>query len=128
MEHPCNTLGLAAAILALALAHEHRAPVKELKTRSPDMKTSQHRTLANLSGIGPAMLEDFEVLGITSVSQLRDEDAADLYQRLQERTGKAHDICVLDVFECAIAQACDPDLPTEQCNWWYWSRKRKAAR
>ena len=25
----------------------------------------------------------------------------------------------------AVAQARDPQLPVEQCQWWYWSRKRK---
>jgi len=34
---------------------------------------------------------------------------------------------VLDVFRAAVAQARDPRLPAEQCQWWYWSRKRKAG-
>jgi hypothetical protein len=24
-----------------------------------------------------------------------------------------------------VAQARDPRLPAEQCQWWYWSRHRK---
>jgi hypothetical protein len=36
------------------------------------------------------------------------------------------DICCLDVFRAAVAQARNPHLPVEQCQWWYWSRKRKA--
>jgi hypothetical protein len=27
-----------------------------------------------------------------------------------------------------VAQAKNPRLPLEQCQWWYWSRKRKAGR
>jgi hypothetical protein len=27
-----------------------------------------------------------------------------------------------------VAQARNPLLPAEQCQWWYWSRQRKAGR
>jgi len=90
------------------------------------MKQIEQRELRALSGIVKAMLGDFELLGITSVDQLADEDHAELHERLQELTGTAQDICVLDVFECAIAQARDAELPAERCNWWWWSRRRKA--
>jgi nucleotidyltransferase/DNA polymerase involved in DNA repair len=86
------------------------------------------RRLADLSGVGPAMLDDFDVLGIKSVEQLARCDADQLYKKLCDRTGKRQDPCVLDVFNCAIAQARDPDLPREQRNWWYWSRLRKGAK
>jgi hypothetical protein len=49
-----------------------------------------------------------------------------MYKRLCGMTGQHQDICVLDVFRAAVAQARDPNLPAEQCVWWYWSRKRKA--
>jgi hypothetical protein len=26
-----------------------------------------------------------------------------------------------------VAQARDPQLPVERCQWWYWSRKRKRS-
>ena len=84
------------------------------------------RTLAQLRSIGPAMLEDFERLGIGTVAQLKQKNAQKLYDQLCRITGQKQDICVLDVFECAIAQAKDPDLPAEQCDWFYWSRRRKA--
>jgi hypothetical protein len=31
------------------------------------------------------------------------------------------------VFRAAVAQAKDPNLPSEQRLWWQWSRKRKAS-
>ena len=86
------------------------------------------RRLVDLSGVGPAMLDDFDVLGVKSVEQLARCDADQLYQQLCDRTGKRQDPCVLDVFNCAIAQARNPDLPREQRNWWYWSRLRKGAK
>jgi hypothetical protein len=49
-----------------------------------------------------------------------------LYRDLSKLTGRQQDICVLDVFRCAVAQAKDPALPAEQRQWWWWSRRRKA--
>ena len=83
------------------------------------------RTLMDLVSVGPATIEDFGVLGIESVKQLHGQEANALYQRLCEVTGATHDPCCIDVFSTAIAQAEDPNLPKEQCNWWYWSRIRK---
>jgi hypothetical protein len=83
--------------------------------------------LRDLSGIGPAMLKDFQLLGIESVAHLARQNPQKLYNRLCELTGTRQDPCVLDTFTCAVAQARDPNLPPEQRNWWYWSRKRKAA-
>jgi len=83
------------------------------------------RRLGDLGSIGPAMLKDFELLGIRSVKQLARQKPESLYEKLCEVTGKSQDICVLDVFSAAVAQARDPQLPAEQRQWWYWSRKRK---
>lgn len=85
------------------------------------------RHLRDLAGIGKAALRDFHRLGITGVSQLAACDARTLYDRLARMDGQAHDICVLDVFDCAIAQARNPALPPEQRQWWWWSRRRKSA-
>jgi len=82
--------------------------------------------LADLISVGPAMLRDFELLGIRSVPQLARQNPKRLYQRICRLTGQRQDICVLDVFSAAVAQARDPLLPAEQCQWWYWSRRRKA--
>lgn len=85
------------------------------------------RALKDLSGVGCAVLSDFEQLGVSSVSQLANEDPEELYVRLGRLTGRKQDICVLDVFRCAVAQAQNPHLPDEQCQWWWWSRKRRAG-
>jgi pathogenicity locus Cdd1 protein len=83
------------------------------------------RQLAELISIGPAMLRDFERLGIRSVAQLARQNPQRMYARLNRATGERQDPCVLDTFCAAVAQARNPRLPTEQCQWWYWSRKRK---
>lgn len=89
------------------------------------MRNSPKSELRSLRSIGPAMVRDFELLGITSIAQLKRQTGQKLYDRLCELTGKRHDPCVLDTFVAAVAQAKDPNLPAEQCDWWYWSRVRK---
>jgi predicted RecB family nuclease len=86
----------------------------------------QPRQLADLISIGPAMVRDFELLGIRTVRDLARRKPEKLYEELCRVTGQAQDVCVLDVFTAAIAQARNPRLPAEKCQWWYWSRKRKA--
>lgn len=85
------------------------------------------RALASLVSIGPAMLRDFELLGVRSVAELALADPHELYERLCRLTATCQDPCVLDTFCAAVAQARDPDLPAPMRAWWYWSRARKAA-
>ena len=86
---------------------------------------TKERRLQDLISIGPAMLRDFELLGIRSVAQLAKQQPKKLYDDFCLITGQKQDICCLDVFRAAVAQARDPHLPAEQCQWWYWSRERK---
>jgi nucleotidyltransferase/DNA polymerase involved in DNA repair len=88
----------------------------------------KERRLKDLVSVGPAMLRDFEILGIHKVAQLATQSPSNLYERLCRLTGQQVDICCLDVFSAAVAQARDPWLPAEQCCWWYWSRMRKGGR
>jgi len=83
------------------------------------------RRLKDLISIGPAMLRDFELLGIHCVTELARENPQRLYEKLGRVTRQHQDPCVLDVFRAAVAQARNPRLPAEQCQWWYWSRRRK---
>jgi nucleotidyltransferase/DNA polymerase involved in DNA repair len=87
---------------------------------------SQKRQLADLTSIGPATLRDFELLGIRSVAQLARANPERLFERLCQAKGTRVDICCLDGFTCAVAQARNPRLPAAQRQWWYWSRQRKA--
>jgi hypothetical protein len=86
---------------------------------------SKARELADLFSIGPAMLRDFELLGIRSVAQLARRNPKTMYARLNHVTGQRQDPCVLDVFCSAVAQARNPRLDAEKCAWWWWSRRRK---
>ena len=83
------------------------------------------RHLTDLRGVGPSIASDLKDLGIFTISQLAASDGRELHDRLCAQTGVRQDACVEDTFVCAVAQARDPELPTEQRNWWYWSRLRK---
>lgn len=83
------------------------------------------RRLEDLVSVGPTIIRDFTMLGVCSVAQLSRRNPEKLYEKLCEITGKAQDICCLDVFRAAVAQARNPRLPLAQCQWWYWSRRRK---
>jgi len=81
--------------------------------------------LHDLVSVGPATVRDFARLGVHSVRELARRNPEKLYEQLCEVTGQRQDICVLDVFRAAVAQARNPRLPAAQRNWWYWSRLRK---
>ena len=83
------------------------------------------RRVSDLISVGPAMLRDFEILGVRTVSQLARRNPERLYESLCRVAPQHQDICCLDVFRAAVAQANDPQLPKDQCQWWYWSRNRK---
>jgi hypothetical protein len=89
--------------------------------------TVSSRQLEDLISVGPAIRGDFERMGIRNVAQLRKANPKRLYDRLCRLTGTRQDPCVLDAFTAAVAQAKNPRLPAEQCQWWYWSRKRKES-
>jgi len=90
------------------------------------MATGQ-RKLGDLISIGPAMLRDFQMLGIRTVAGLAQRDPQRMYEKLGRLLGRRQDPCVLDTFCAAVAQARNPRLPAEQCQWWWWSKKRKQA-
>ncbi len=83
--------------------------------------------LGDLISVGPAMLRDFELLGIRSMAQLARQNPRRMYEKLGRVTRRHQDICVLDVFCAAVAQAGNRRLAAEKCQWWWWSKKRKAG-
>ncbi len=92
--------------------------------------TRSKRELKDLYGVGPATLEDFEDLGVSSVDDLARRNPTTMYNRLCRLKGTTISICCLDVFRALVEQARNPDLTPEQRTWWYWTqvRKREMAR
>ena len=89
---------------------------------------SETRQLRDLISVGPAMLRDFELLGVRSVPELARRNSERLYRELGRRAKQHQDICILDTFRAAVAQARDPRLPAEKCQWWWWTTMRKGKK
>lgn len=82
----------------------------------------KNKELLNLKNIGKATLKDLELLGITTIEQLKVKDPSLLYQEIQVITGTRHDPCVWDVFAAIIHEAATGEgLP-----WWHFSTIRKS--
>ena len=86
---------------------------------------ASQRELEDLVSVGPAILRDFQMLGVKNVAHLSRQEPKEMYERLCSLTGQRQDPCVLDTFSAAVAQARDPELPPAQRQWWFWSRERK---
>ena len=93
--------------------------------RRGSAREGEARALRDLWSVGPAIERDSKSLGVHSVAQLARRSPERLYRHLERMTGSKQDPCVLDTFRAAVAQALDPNLPTEECVWWYYSRLRK---
>src|ERR1700722_3839242 len=87
---------------------------------------AKERKFQDLVSVGPPIERDFEIMGIRSVAQLANQNPRKMYDKLCKLTGERQDPCVLDTFEAAVAQAANPRLSAEKCQWWYYSRIRKA--
>jgi predicted flap endonuclease-1-like 5' DNA nuclease len=94
-------------------------------SKSKDHQTTNGRQLKDLVSVGPAVLKDLSALGIKSVGDLAKCSAKDLYRKLCQLSAQRHDPCVEDVLSAAIAQAKNPNLPQERCDWWFWNRRRQ---
>lgn len=86
------------------------------------MPKSKHELLS-LMNVGKAVLKDLQLLGISSIATLKDQNALELYKRLQDITKTRQDPCVLDVFAAIIHEA----KTGEKIPWWHFSNVRKTA-
>lgn len=96
------------------------------KTGRAKKSRTDERKFQDLFSVGPAIEHDFHMMGIRDVAQLAKQNPKKMYDKLCKLTGQRQDPCVLDTFEAAVAQAMNPRLSAEKCQWWYWSKIRKA--
>lgn len=79
----------------------------------------------SIPSIGPKVAEAVIQLGYYSLIELKDEDGADLLNRLELLCGHWKDPCVEDCLRCIVFYANHPD-----CNksWWNFTTARKEYR
>jgi hypothetical protein len=92
--------------------------IKAPKARHP----SECTRLEQLPNIGPAVAGSLRLIGIQHPSDLANQDAFALYQRLCKVTGQRHDPCVLDT----LMAATDFMAGAAPAPWWAYTARRKA--
>ena len=75
--------------------------------------------LTVIPGVGKSIAKDLQMIGIKSISDLRDKSPEKLYQLSNEQVGKTQDRCLLYVFRCAVYYAKGGRDP-EKLKWWNW--------
>ena len=81
----------------------------------------QITTFQQIINVGPAMEEDFFILGMTRPQQLIGRDPWQLYRKLWLATKTRQDPCVLDVLMSTI-DFMNGNPPRK---WWDYTEKRK---
>lgn len=76
--------------------------------------------LETLPGVGRAIAEDLESLGIHTLDQLADSDPEILFRNLERIRNTQIDRCVLYVFRCAVYCACEDYPDPNKMKWWNW--------
>lgn len=82
---------------------------------------SEVRRFEDIPNNGPAMADDFRLLGVAKPSDLARRDPMNLYRSLCEATGTRQDPCVLDTF----LAACDFMSGAPARPWWHYTASRK---
>lgn len=77
--------------------------------------------LDQIPNIGKAMVQDFQILGITRPTDLKGKDGIELYRKLNKLTKQSHDPCVADTFMAAV-DFMNGGSPKP---WWAFTEKRK---
>ncbi len=78
------------------------------------------KTLQEIPSVGPATANDLWLLGIRSVTDLRNRDPREMYDLFNAMTAKRNDICLLYVFRCAVYFATEKEPEKRKLAWWYW--------
>lgn len=90
-------------------------PVTKMKSTA-----APNDALETIPGVGPSIATDLRELGYTTVSDLRNENPAQMYYSLCELRDAHIDRCVLYVFRCAVYYASNEVYDPDLLKWWNW--------
>lgn len=82
------------------------------------------RGLREIPGVGVSIEKDLQSLGIQNVSDLKDKEPEEMYERLCTQQGVKIDRCMLYVLRCAIYYASHTKHNPELLKWWNWKDKK----
>ncbi len=81
--------------------------------------------LMRIPGVGRAVAEDLQSLGIYEVSDLKQKDPEKLYADLCAKQHARIDRCMLYVMRCAVYYASSSTHTPEKLKWWNWKDKER---
>ena len=83
-------------------------------------KATEVKKFTDIPNVGTAMERDFLFLGLTTLADLKKQDAYKLYQKMCKKNGTRQDPCVLDTY-LAVVDFMNgaPARP------WYWYTTRR---
>ena len=87
------------------------------------MKQSSLNDLEQIPGVGKAIAQDMQHIGIRSASQLKGQDPKKLYQRLCDFNASLVDRCMLYALRCAVYYASNTEHDPNLLKWWNWKDK-----
>jgi hypothetical protein len=79
--------------------------------------------LQGLPGIGMNLAQHLREIGFSDPSELRNQDAEQMYAQLCEYHGRRIDRCVLYAFRCAVYYASNESHDPELLKWWNWKER-----
>ena len=92
-------------------------------TKQVTLKEFQH-----IPGVGKSIANDLWDLGFRAISELKDQDPAELYLKLCSHQGTHIDRCMLYVFRCAVYYASHEEYDPELLKWWNWKDTAKPVK
>ncbi len=87
------------------------------------MNKSELKDLQTIPGVGKSIAGDFFNVGIRRVSDLKNADPEELYERMNKFYQVKQDVCLLYVMRCAVYFASNENHDQDKLNWWYWKNK-----
>jgi len=76
--------------------------------------------------VGNSIASDFEKIGISKISDLKDKNPEELYSQICAAQGCQIDRCVLYVCRSAVYFAENKNPDPEKLKWWNWKDKNHA--
>ncbi len=88
---------------------------------------AKERQFQDLVSVGPAIERDFEMMGIRSVDATRETKSQENVRQIMQADRRSAKIpACWTLLKRRWRKPMNPRLPAEKCQWWYWSRIRKA--
>lgn len=84
------------------------------------MKAAKLNQLEQIPGVGGRIAQNLRNIGITSIDDLKGQNAEQLYQKLCDFKAAPVDRCMLYILRCAVYYASNTQHDPHLLKWWNW--------